>query len=362
METFKSQLLVTSLPSGGLINPGVDNYNPKNYYIELEGLSYYKVIEYEQEKVKAKSQIEKLGVMIDYLIPQDCLGFPVTDMFAIMLDTVALTGLDIVGDAKREKEANDKGEVYDPKPYYFSNITCPMCGKKHEKVPFNLHQIVCLKIDNLLIEGKMKWKDYIEFNNTDENIIFKFNVPRIRELRQAIKEFIALPESSNIEYLMAIKMLLLSLALTKVEENTSKTFIESFSDLKDLFRVATGGDAMKLERIYNELLVPPVLLSKFCNCEGASSVLDITFLIADVLRLQYVNSERIAPNLYEFSQELESGHPEPPIPLRHDGPSSLLTRIGEIFNRKKKQGTKSIKREILEREAETNRGSEESLS
>lgn len=360
METFKSQILMTSLPSGGIINPGIDNYNPDNYYIQLEGLSYYKVIEYEQEKVKAKTQIEKLGVMIDYLIPHDCLNLPVTDMFAIMLDVVALTGLDIVGDAKASKEAQDKGETYVPKPYYFSNVTCPNCGKKHDKVPFNLHQIVCLKIDNLLIEGKMKWKDYVEFNNVEENIIFKFEVPRIRELRQAIKEFIALDESSNIEYFMAIKMLLLSLSLTKVEENSTKTFEKSFADLRDLFRVATGGDAMKLERIYNELLVPPVLLSKFCDCEGASSVLDITFLIADVLRLQYVNSQRVASNLYEFSQELETGHTEPPIQIHHDGPSSLFSRIREIFGGKKKQRTKSIRREILERETETNSGSEES--
>jgi hypothetical protein len=215
-------------------------------------------------------------------------------------------------------------------------------------------------MDNLLVEGKMKWKDYIQFDNGDENIIFKFAPPRIREVRQAIKEFIAMPDSSNIEYPMAMKMILLSTALTKVEENTTKTFEASLMDLKDLFRVATGGDAMKLERIYNELLVPPVLLSKFCNCEGASSVLDITFLIADVLRLQFVNSERIIPNLYEFPQKLESGHTEPPVQIHNDNTPSLLKAIRKFFGGQKKKRTKSIRQEILERETKEDRGSEES--
>lgn len=356
METLKIPYPVTALPSGGIINPGVDNYNPENYYLEFEGLSYYKVIEYEQEKAKAKSQIEKLGVMIDYLVPQDGLNFSVIDLFAIILHSVMITGLDIIGDEKKKEEALAKDETYTPKPYFFSNVVCPVCKKKHDKVPFGLHQIVCLKIDNLLVEGKMKWKDYIQFDNGDNNIVFKFTPPRIRDLRQAIKEFIALPESANIEYVMALKMLLLSLALTKVEDNTNKTFEKSFTDLKDLFKVATGGDAMKLERIYNELLVPPVLLSKFCDCEGASSVLDITFLISDVLRLQYINSERVVSNIYEFPQKLESRHTEPPIQVYNDNTSPLLKAIRKIFSRKKNKRTKSVKQEILEREADGNRG------
>lgn len=360
METLKIPYPVSSLPSGGIINPGVDNYNPKNYFIEFEGLSYYKVIEYEQEKAKAKSQIEKLGVMIDYLVPQGGLNFPVTDLFAIILNTVTITGLDIIGDEKKTQEALEKGEVYTPKPYYLSNVTCPNCKKQYDKVPFGLHQISCLKIDNLLVEGKMRWKSHIQFDNGDENMIFKFFPPSISELRQAIKEFIALPESANIEYPMALKMLLLSTALTKVEENSNKTFEKSLSDLKDLFRVATGGDAMKLERIYNELLVPPVLLSKFCDCEGASSVLDITFLIADVLRLQYINSERIAPNLYEFPQELEPGHTEPTLQIHRDDTPAILKAIRKIFGRKEKQRRKNIKQEIFEREAKGNSGLEES--
>ena len=360
MQTLKIPYPVTSLPSGGIVNPGVDNYNPKNYFIEFEGLSYYKVMEYEQEKAKTKSQIEKLGVMIDYLVPQDGLNFPVTDLFAMILNTVSITGLDIIGDEKRAEEAAAKDEVYIPRPYYLSNVICPNCKKQYDKVPFGLHQISCLKIDNLLVEGKMKWKSHIQFDNGDENLIFKFEPPRIRELRQAIKEFIALPESASVEYPMALKMLLLSTALTKVEENTNRTFEKSLSDLKDLFRIATGGDAMKLERIYNELLVPPVLLGKFCNCEGASSVLDITFLISDVLRLQDINSERVIPNLYEFPQKLEPGHNEPPVQIRNDDTPAILKAIRKIFGRKEKKRGKSIKQEILEREAQGNRSLEES--
>lgn len=360
METLKIPYPVTSLPSGGIINPGVDHYNPKNYFIEFEGLSYYKVIEYEQEKAKTKTQIEKLGVMIDYLVPRDGLNFPVTDLFAMILNTVVISGLDIIGDEKKQQESFNKEESFTPMPYFLSNVTCPNCKKKHDKVPFGLHQITCLKIDNLLVEGKMKWKSHIQFDNGDENIIFQFSPPRIFELRQAIKEFINLPDTANIEYAMALKTILLSLALTKVEENTNKTFEKSLFDLKDLFRVATGGDAMKLERIYNELLVPPVLLSKFCDCEGAPSVTDITFIITDVLRLQYINSARIIPDLYEFPEELEPRHPEPPVQIRDDNTPTLLKTIRKIFGGKKKPGTKSIKQEILERETKNDSRFEES--
>lgn len=351
METLKIPYPVTSLPSGGLINPGVDNYNPKNYFIEFAGLSYYRVMEYEQEKSKTKTQIEKLGVMIDYLVPQDALNFPVTDLFAIILNTVTITGLDLVGDEKRLQESIGKNETYSYQPYILSNVTCPACKKKHDKVSFGLHQITCLKVDNLLIEGKMKWKSHIQFDNGEENMIFKFDIPRIHEFRQAIREFIILPDSDKIEYVMALKMLFLSLALTREEENTNKTFEKSLADLKDLFRIATGGDAMKLERIYNELLVPPVLLSKFCDCEGAPSVLDITFLIADVLRLQYVNSGRIIHTLYEFPEELEPGHNEAPIQIYNGNTSPLHDAIGKVFGREKKKRNKSPKQEIFEAES-----------
>lgn len=352
MEKTKIKIPVTTLPSGGLVNPGVENYNPKNFFIEIEGLSYMKVMQYEVEKSKAKSQIEKLGIEIDYLVPEGALNFPVTDLFAIMLNTASVTGFDVVGDVRNEESAKVEKQNYIAQPYYFSNVVCPACKKKHDKISFNLHQLTCLKMNNLLVEGKMKWRDYIQFDNNEEVMIFKFTMPLIKDFREAIRYFATLPEASALDYNIAIKMLLLSLALTKQEENSTKSLENSYNNLKDLFNIATGGDAMKLERIFNELLVPPVLMGKFCDCEGAPSVLDVTFLITDVLRLQYINSERVTPYLYEFSEELGAGYTPPAVSLHNRNTSALYEATRKATGREQQSSPSSIREEFIERERE----------
>lgn len=336
-SSYKIPFPVKSLPSGGIVNPGVPNYNPDNYYVEFEGLSFGRMMEYEKSKIEAKNRLEKLAVEIDFLVPQSVLDFPVCDMYAIMTNVCILSGFDVVGDEKQKEIANAKGIPYESKPYYLDKLICPSCKKEYTKVAFGLHQISFYRLNNLLLDGKMKWKEYIQFDNNESDYIFKFEMPRIRDLRTAIDEFNSLVEYSSIEYSIALKLILLAISLELVEENKKKTFVERLNDIKIIFDMATGGDAMKLELLYNDMIIPPVLLKKVCNCQGSPSVYDITNIITDVLRLLIYNSRRVTQYIYEFPKELESGHLSDEFQVHNGNSFSLHKEIGKKVKRKERE-------------------------
>lgn len=304
------------LPSGGILpHKLIKNFNRKTFSIELSGLSYQTVLEMDKEKSTCSSKLEKLNVLLKYLVPENYKDLPLCDMFYIMLQVSLLSGLDFIGDEKRKIEFEQKnpGVLYKNQPYYMSNIVCPSCGKVHKNVPFGLEDIEIVKLEEDLIAGKKKWKDQIVFDFNGKFEYYDFKFPTIREFHNSLQSYLThFVKPVDEDYYLQLKMIILSTALSLHEENKiidevdTIDFIKKFEDLKEVLRNITGGDAMKLESIYSDLIQPIAFINFKCDCKGASSVVDITYSITDVLRLIFINRGRVIQEIYSFSEEFKS--------------------------------------------------------
>lgn len=300
------KIYVRDLPSGGIIpyNKEIKNYNRKTHFIEIEGMSYEDMIKFEQDKKDKNSRIEKLGVMIDYLIPMKFRGLPVCDLFFMMAQKAILSGFDYAGDIKRKKE--DKN--YQPKPYFLPQIKCPNCGKEHNKVPFTIEEVAPVKLDENIISGVKKWRDIVKLTNKNGTKFYNFKFPLIEELRDALRSFVDThPNIKDEDYLLHLRLITMSIALTPYIENQEKepTYIEKLNNIIEIFQNVTGGDAMKLESLYSDLIQPIAYLNFYCDCKEGASVVDVSFVLTEVLRLLLINRSRVIPELYIFQENLQ---------------------------------------------------------
>lgn len=304
----KIKYMLKDNPSKGVINykkyPKFDR-NSDCFY--LEGLSYQDILELDHKKNEKKTRLERLSLLIDYLIPEELKDLPLCDMFYIMTQVSILSGLDVIDEKiKYEKSIANNTTPDKIKPYYLPNVICPNCGRVHSKVEFELKDLLFLSLDENLVAGSIKWKNKITFSNYEENIYYKFEYPSVASFHEILKIYIDNYTVEDEKYYLNLKIIALASALTKIEDNNISSNYQKIEDMKNLFRILTGQDAMKIEMIYSDLIQPVAFINFNCDCEGAPSVIDISYTITDVIRLIYVNRQRAFPEVYDIPREDEN--------------------------------------------------------
>lgn len=293
-------IFVKNLPSGGIFisKKDIPKYDRETFYIDVEPLTYGKMMEYSNAKDNAPNIVKKLQIMIDYLIPPEFRDFPICDMYCIMAQISIISGLDLLDDP----ENTDLN-----KPYYLTNVTCPYCGKVHKKISFNLSNLDYTKFSMPILSGEVAWQDVHQFSNGET---YTFTIPTINQFYKGLEEYIEMMGSDIPNSIQQItKLVSLSLAFNRLELNKKITvgdFKTNFENFKNVFYNMTGSDAMRVERMYSELIQPVVLFKDFCDC-GGGSVIDVTYYITDVLRLLINNSERVISKIYVLPKEIKSG-------------------------------------------------------
>lgn len=291
-------IFVKNLPSGGIFisKKDIPKYDRETYYINVEPLTYGKMMEYSNAKDNASNIVKKLQIMIDYLIPNEFRDFPICDMYCIMTQMSIISGLDLLDDP----ENTDLN-----KPYYLTNVICPYCGKVHKKISFNLSDLDYTKFSMPILTGEVTWQDIHQFSNGES---YTFTIPTINQFYKGLEDYLEMIGSDIPNSIQQIvKLISLSLAFNRLELNKKITigdFKTNFENFKNVFYNMTGSDAMRVERMYSELIQPVVLFKDFCDCKGGS-VIDVTYYITDVLRLLIDNSERIVSKIYVLPKESE---------------------------------------------------------
>lgn len=290
---MKVPFFVKNLPSGGMFIPkGVKNYDKDNYYIEIEPMTYGVMLDYTSAKDSASNPVSKLTVMIQYLIPDDLKEFPICDMYCIMSQVSLISGLDFLSE-----------DVNLDQPYQLTNVICPSCGKRHDKIKFNLRDLDYTKFVMPIVDGEITWRDLYTFSNGDS---YTFSMPTIQEFYNGLNSYLEMVNNVVDDQINVItKLVALSLAFNKFDTNvktSSENFADKYRNMKTVFYGLSGRDAMIIEKIYCELIQPVVLFKKFCDCEGGS-VLDVTYYITDILRLLISNSGRLTSKIYILPEE-----------------------------------------------------------
>lgn len=305
------------LPSGGILpHKIIKNYNKDTFSFTLSGLSYQEVLELDKAKSSCTNKLAKLEVLIRYLIPNELMQLPICDMFYIMLQRSLLSGLDFIGDTKNQiaYEKANPGKFYQNKPYFLSKVVCPHCGKVHNQVAFDLNDIEIMRLEDDLMAGRKRWKDIIGFDFNGKDVFYDFEFPTIKKFWEVLKVYLSEYNSTSDEdYYLQLKIITLATALTLHKENQINDEVsdincsEKINNIKDIFNNITGGDAMKIESLYSDLIQPIAFIRFDCLCKGGS-VIDITYSITDILRLIFINRERVIQQIYDIEESIESEH------------------------------------------------------